>query len=173
MTVFTGPNLGIVCHDITTTGGDIVDSTAYRAMRYMLAFTLFGDGGYGPCASGYNINTQVNLWFDDFAVGPTGVAYTYAQATPDKLGYLGPRVGGRVKLANGIQMQERQNGMVLINWKTNGTQTVTTANLGGSNLYKRIQGTQDPAVNSGAPITASFTMPARSGLILLKRSVFG
>jgi hypothetical protein len=46
---------------------------------------------------------------------------------------------------------------------------VTLAELGGSGVWKRILGTQDGAVNSGADVTGDVTLQDRDAIVLLRK----
>ena len=65
---------------------------------------------------------------------------------------------------NGVWRRDFTNGIALVNPKGNGAQTVQ---LGGT--FVKINGTQDPSVNSGQTVT-SVTLQDRDGIILLRQT---
>lgn len=117
----------------------------YRLMRYGLCSCLLGNGhfSYSNIHDGYSSV----LWFDEYNISlgnpvdppPTDAYYS-----------------------NGVYRRRFDNGMVLVNPKGNGRQTVTV-----ESGYRRIQGTQSSLVNSGEP-AADVTLNERDGIILLK-----
>jgi hypothetical protein len=132
------PKLGII--------GDDQSATDYQGMRYGLGATLMDDGYYYHSnGGGY---APPPLWFDEFDSN-LGHPSTTAQ---------GARQTGAWQ--NGVWRRDFDNGIVLVNPKGNGSQTV---NLGGS--FTKLQGTQAPSVNSGATVT-SVTLADRDGVIL-------
>lgn len=163
-------------------GTDPYDATPYRASCFGLCTSLLGNtagwtADYWPSSSdSYDIN-QDNRWFDEFAVDSTGHGLTQAQESANNgRGYLGNPSGVRTKIARGtfgVYMRTFANGWVFVNPKNNGSQVAQPSDVGGTSVAKFIIGTQDTTRNSGANFTSNFTMPARSGLILLKRSAFG
>ncbi len=64
--------------------------------------------------------------------------------------------------ASGIWMRRYTNGLVLVN----PTASAQTLDVGPG--YRRMSGTQDPAVNTGE-VQSAVSLPAKSGLIMLKR----
>lgn len=138
----------------------------YQCMRAAMCTALM-DNGY------FAIGTNGNIWnttryYDEFGDD------SLAQANV-KRGYLGQPVSGTRPSAafiNGVWGRKFTNGLVLVNPWLNGAQTITAAQLttafGGT--YKRISGTQQPAVNSGAAFT-SYTFGDPDGLILLNSTV--
>lgn len=118
------------------------DKTDYRFLRYTLAACLM-DNGY------YTHNTtdsyQEQAWFDEFDI-ELGMAIDPPQTSP---------------WSNGVYRRVFEHGVVLVNPKVNGSQTV---NVGPG--LKRFTGTQDPVQNSGSSVT-SLTLAAGDGIILV------
>ena len=117
--------------------------TDYQGMRYGLGSCLLDDGYYS-----FTDTTQAYsgvIWFDEL---------------DQKLG------NGMTKPAaawqKGVWRRDFDNGIVLVNPKGNGSQTVT---LEGP--YIKIKGTQDPQTNDGKTVT-SVTLKDRDGIILLR-----
>lgn len=151
----------------------ITPSVAYQAMRYGLCFTLMNDGYYNAEKDkpGAHSGSEVDiLWFDEYdnvgagegylgqpVSGSTGVVQTAARWTGSGHGTLG------------VWAREFANGLVILNPIGNGPVTITTTDLGGSTLWKRISGTQAPTINNGQNVTSSITLQDRDGIILLRR----
>jgi len=115
----------------------------YVMLRYSLASALMGNGYFA-----YNGNGSYSSasWYDEFNVN-LGAA-------------LQPAVTAAYQ--NGVYRRDFQNGIVLVNPRGNGTQTVT---LGGT--FHKILGTQDPATNNGQAVT-SVTLNAADGILLTR-----
>lgn len=118
-------------------GGD------YRGMRYGLASALMGDAYYYISGTtGYDSSNL--LWFDKFDFD---------------LGYpTQPR--REAAWSQGVWRRDFENGIVLVNPKGNGVQTVE---LGGT--FRKLSGTQDPVTNDGA-IVSSVALAERDGILL-------
>jgi hypothetical protein len=117
--------------------------TDYQAMRYGLGTCLMDDGYYS-----FTDNTQLYygvVWFDEL---------------DQKLG------SGMAKPTaawqKGVWRRDFDNGIVLVNPKGNGPQTVTL-----ETPYIKIKGSQDPVTNSGQTVT-TVTLKDRDGIILLR-----
>jgi hypothetical protein len=130
------PKLTIFGHNNWASGN-------YQDMRYGLASTLMDDAYYYVSGTtGYDPSNL--LWFDEFNFN---------------LGYATqPRQAAA--WSQGVWRRDFDNGIVLVNPKGNGPQTV---NLGGT--FRKLTGTQDPVTNNGAVIT-SVTLADRDGIIL-------
>jgi Hypothetical glycosyl hydrolase family 15 len=118
-------------------------STDYQGMRYGLGTCLLDDGYYSFTenkAGYYGV-----VWFDelDQTLGA-------AQAPP------------AAAWQKGVWRRDFDNGIVLVNPKGNGPQTVTL-----ETSYLKIKGTQDPVTNSGQSVT-TVTLKDRDGIILLR-----
>jgi hypothetical protein len=181
MALLVSGGIGIFVHQgVNANGSDPYDATAYRASAYGLALSLLGSStgltaDYWPSPGVvYDVN-QDNRWFDELAVNTSGVALTAAQENANTgRGYLGnPTTNRTLVSGRGLYMRTFTNGWVFVNPKGNGAQNVQPSDVGGTSVAKFISGTQDTTRNSGSNFTANFSMPARSGLILLKRSAFG
>jgi hypothetical protein len=118
-------------------------ATDYAMFRYSLASALMGDGYFAYAANGSYSSAS---WYDEFNVN-LGAA-------------LQPAVTAAYQ--NGVYRRDFQNGIVLVNPRGNGTQTVT---LGGT--FHKIVGTQDPATNNGQAVT-SVSLNAADGLVLTR-----
>ena len=120
-------------------------STDYQGMRYGLGTCLLDDAYYS-----FTDNTQQYygvVWFDEL---------------DQKLG------AGQAKPTaawqKGVWRRDFDNGIVLVNPKGNGPQTVTL-----ETSYIKIKGTQDPATNSGQTVT-TVTLKDRDGIVLLRQN---
>jgi hypothetical protein len=110
-------------------------------MRYGFASTLLDNGHYM-----YTVTGQVvPFWADEFSA-PIG---TPLDAPPT------------TATVSGIWMRRYTNGLVLVNPST------STLSINVGTGYKRLQGTQDPAVNNGA-VESTVTLPPKSGLLMIK-----
>jgi Hypothetical glycosyl hydrolase family 15 len=138
MDALAPPKLGIV--------GDDQALTDYQGMRYGLAATLMDDGYYYHSAGGaYSYQLA---WYDEFDSNlghPLSTAQGARQTGPWQ---------------QGVWRRDFDNGVVLVNPKGNGSQTVS---LGGT--FTKLKGTQDPTVNDGSTVT-SVTLADRDGIIL-------
>jgi hypothetical protein len=117
--------------------------TDYQGMRYGLGTCLLDDGYYSftdNTAQYYGV-----VWFDEL---------------DQKLG------SGMAKPTaawqKGVWRRDFDNGIVLVNPKGNGQQTVTL-----ETPYVKIKGSQDPATNNGQTVT-SVTLKDRDGIMLLR-----
>jgi hypothetical protein len=111
--------------------------------RYGLASALLQDGYFA-----YTVDGQVlTAWLDEFdaPLGSPTEAPPTAAAT-----------------SNGVWMRHYSNGLVLVN----PGKSAATVDVGSG--YRTIAGTQSPGVNTGQAVS-SVTLPAGSGLILLKQ----
>ena len=118
-------------------------STDYQGMRYGLGTCLLDDGYYSFTDT--NKGYYGVVWFDelDQSLGA-------AQAKPT------------AAWQKGVWRRDFDNGIVLVNPKGNGPQTVTL-----ETSYLKIRGTQDPATNSGQSVT-TVTLKDRDGIMLLR-----
>ncbi len=118
-------------------------STDYQGMRYGLGTCLLDDGYYSFTDN--NAGYYGVVWFDelDQSLGA-------AQAAPT------------AAWQKGVWRRDFDNGIVLVNPKGNGPQTVTL-----ETSYVKIKGTQDPATNSGQTVT-TVTLKDRVGIMLLR-----
>jgi hypothetical protein len=123
----------------------------YAFMRYALASTLLGDGYFSYSDNLYSIERW--KWFDEFDL-KLGHAVDPPPTTP---------------FAKGVYRRRFQNGMVLVNPRTNpdlsprSAETVTI-----EPGYRRFRGRQDPVTNNGEPVV-ELTLAAGDGIILVKR----
>jgi hypothetical protein len=119
-------------------------STDYQGMRYGLGTCLLDDAYYSFTDTARNYYGVV--WFDELNQN-LGSGQTKPTAAWQK----------------GVWRRDFDNGIVLVNPKGNGAQTVTL-----ETTFIRIKGSQDPATNSGATVT-TVTLQDRDGIILLRQ----
>jgi hypothetical protein len=123
-----------------------VGETDYRLMRYGLTSTLMDNGYFAadPARDGEEYNWQ--FWYDEFDLD---------------LGYaVDPRQ--TAAWSKGIYRREFDNGLVLVNPRGNGQQTV---NVGPG--WKRFNGSQDAIHNSGQ-VAETISLLDADGIILLR-----
>jgi hypothetical protein len=147
------PKLGVAGHlNLASNGTDPYDSTPYRAMRYGMASAALEDGYYAFSPDGYPDDDLYS--FDELGGNPGGPA----------VGYLGypTQSPPSAPWQDGVWRRDFEHGIVLVNPKGNGAQTVS---LGGS--FKHLSGQQNPALNDGSAAT-SVTLADRDGLVLLR-----
>ena len=116
----------------------------FATMRYGLASCLMDDGYY--YYTSMENHYESGLWFDEYDVD-LGRAI-------DPPPYNAWR--------KGVYMRRFEKGMVLVNPKNNGRQTVSI-----DRGYRRIDGTQDRTANNGQ-VAETVTLAERDGLILVK-----
>ncbi len=123
------------------------DPTDYQSMRYGLGSTLLNDGYY---AFTVNANGYHGVaWFDEYDA---------------KLGMASSSTLPTAAWKQGVWRRDFDNGIVLVNPKGNGAQTVTL-----ETSYVKLQGTQDPVTNNGQTVT-SVTLKDRDGIILMRKN---
>lgn len=120
----------------------------YQRMRFSLASALLGNGYYS-----YEINTDGHgslglMWFDEYDNGGRGK------------GYLGYPLKPFEKLDSGAYQRAYDNGLVLVNPQA----VPVTVKL--ERPYRKIKGTQAPAINDGSQVS-QVTLAPFDGLILL------
>ena len=118
--------------------------TDYKLMRYGLASALLENGWFVHLPSSGTFQPK---WFDEYEA-PIGTPVESPPTTPK---------------SNGIWMRKYQNGLVLVNPSKSTTKSIYI----GSG-YKRLKGTQDPYVNTGAS-QSTVTLGPRQGLIMIKQ----
>jgi hypothetical protein len=122
-------------------------ATDYQAFRYGFGSCLLDDAYYAFTSSsrGYS---GVD-WFDEYDVK------------------LGKAISAPPKAAwkNGVYRRDFEKGIVLVNPKGNGAQTVSL-----EAGFKRFVGKQAASVNNGADVT-SLTLKDRDGIVLLRKKV--
>jgi len=135
MASITAPKLGIF--------NQWGDPTDYQSMRYGLGSCLLGDGYYSftDTSKGY----YGVVWFDEFDV---------------KLGTASPPP--TTAWSKGTWRRDFANGIVLVNPKGNGAQTVTL-----DTNFVKIRGVQDPVTNNGQ-VVRTVTLNDRDAIILLR-----
>jgi hypothetical protein len=119
--------------------------TDYQGMRYGLGTCLLDDGYFAftdTTAGYYGV-----VWFDELDQ-QLGSGQTKPTAAWQK----------------GVWRRDFDNGIVLVNPKGNGVQTVTL-----ETSYIKIKGTQDPAINNGQTVT-TVTLQDRDGIVLLRQN---
>jgi hypothetical protein len=136
---------------------DLLDANSgmsvYQANRYGMTSALMDNGYYAVLAPG-----QVRPEFDEFFGGK--------DHSVSKLGYLGyPKSPPQVNSwSQGVYRREFDKGLVLVNPKGNGTQTV---NVGSG--WRRIDGSQDRIHNNGQN-ASTVTLKEQDGIILIRAS---
>jgi Hypothetical glycosyl hydrolase family 15 len=124
---------------------DASSKTDYQGFRYGFASCLLGNAYYySDDAQNYNDF----LTYDEYSF-KLGTATTAALVFPGATAYQ-----------HGVYRRDFANGIVLVNPKGNGVQTVTL-----ETSYKHLSGTQDRTVNNGETVT-SVTLKDRDGVIL-------
>jgi hypothetical protein len=119
--------------------------TDYQGFRYGFASCLMGNA-YMFFDNGGNYNDYIT--FDEYSFN-LGAATTSALVFPGATAYQ-----------NGVYRRDFANGIVLVNPKGNGTQTVTL-----ETSYKHLSGTQAPTINNGQTVT-TVTLNDRDGVVL-------
>lgn len=125
---------------IMTVHGEAND---YKAMRYGLASCLMDDGFY--YYTSHDREFRSALWFDEYDVD-LGRAIDPPQFSAWQ---------------KGVYRRRFENGMVIVNPKGNGTQTLAI-----EPGYKRIAGTQDTSTNNGQSVN-SLQLAERDGIVLV------
>jgi hypothetical protein len=137
MAALLQPQLGIV--------GQWGDPHDYQSMRYGLGSCLLGDAYYSftDASQGY----YGTVWFDEFDVklGQGSAAPTAAWQS-------------------GVWRRDFDNGIVLVNPKGNGPQTVTL-----EADFVKVKGVQDPVTNNGQTVR-TVTLKDRDGIVLLRKN---
>jgi hypothetical protein len=148
---------------VMMTGG--VLPTDYQLVRYSLGLTLMRNGWavYAINSGGSDVIDPSNLStypdFDEFwggslnTAGYLGSASSTAQGAEQSGSWL-----------QGVWRRDFDNGIVLVNPSSNGSQTVQ---LGGT--FYHLSGGQAPNINNGAAVT-SVTISAGDGVILLRNA---
>lgn len=137
---------------------------AYQLMRYGLCTALLDDGYFAPGVNGYD--WSLAPWCDEYGDDSLGQVNV-------KRGYLGmgltvrPTTPTWAQGTLGVWSRSFTNGIAIVNPRGNGAQTVA---LGAT--YKRLLGTQQPSINSGATVT-SITLADGDGIILLGPTTSG
>ncbi|HKQ80908.1 MAG TPA: putative glycoside hydrolase [Steroidobacteraceae bacterium] len=121
------------------------DLTDYRSFRYGFASCLMDDGYYSFTAAGRGYSGVD--WFDEYDV-KLGKAISSPPTSAWK---------------NGVYRRDFEKGIVLVNPKGNGPQTVTL-----ESGFKRFLGKQAPSVNNGADVT-TVTLQERDGIVLVRK----
>lgn len=124
--------------------GQVGLANDYQSFRYGLASCLMDDGyfQYSILGNEYSGTT----WFDEYNV------------------QLGNSTSGPATAAwqNGVYRRDYQNGIVLVNPKGNGSQTVQL-----ETSFKHFSGSQASAINNGQ-VVQSVTLNDRDGVVLLR-----
>lgn len=171
----TGPKLAIFVHHLTgLNGADFSDTTPYRAAWYGMTTAWITNDGYyyGNVGdpSTYSINNRT--FFDYYAVDTSGNPVGVGSATGAQLKWLGAASGAMQTVSgtgtDGIRIRFFANGFCAVNPKGNGTQTLTTAAVGGAGIYARIIGTQRQTWDDGTTFNSSMSIPARDGICMRK-----
>lgn len=151
---------------LPTSGGFPPQNTQWQWARYIAATAYLGEGmpAINRYSQGYSSDLTALDWYDFFG-GVNGLARGWLGAPINALRPTTPKIA---KGSIGIFGVEYTNGIVLVNPKGNGTQTVVAADIPGN--WKFLTGTQDPTRDSGANFV-SIALPERDGLILQRTGV--
>jgi hypothetical protein len=124
--------------------GQAGTATDYQTFRYGFASCLMDDGYFQFSIAGNEYSGTI--WFDEYNV------------------QLGNATTGPATSAwqNGVYRRDYQNGIVLVNPKGNGPQTVQL-----ETNFKHFSGTQAAAINNGQ-VVKSVTLNDRDGIVLLR-----
>jgi hypothetical protein len=117
-------------------------ATDYRQFRYSYASCLLDDGVFQYQPS----NSPPFPWFDEYD-NKLGLALAAPTTAPWK---------------QGVFRRDFERGIVLVNPKGNGAQTLEL-----EQEYRRIAGSQDPAVNNGQ-LTRVVNLQDRDGIVLMR-----
>ncbi|MEK8090657.1 putative glycoside hydrolase [Thermithiobacillus plumbiphilus] len=117
----------------------------FKLFRFGLTSTLMNNGYYSYTDQNKGYGSLP--WFDEYDVS-LGQPTQGVQTSP---------------WSKGVYRRLFQKGMVLVN----PTGSNVTVNVGYS--YKRIAGRQDRSVNNGQAVNGNITIPAKDGIILVKR----
>lgn len=120
----------------------------YRSLRWGFSLATIA-GAYYEAFGGSDDNTW---WYDEYD-GGEGIRHR---------NWLGQALSSPERLPDGVWRRDFQNGVVL----NNSTSLAQTFPLGGT--YRRLAGTQDPAVNDGATVS-TVTIPSGDGLFLVRQ----
>jgi len=142
----------------------VPQQTEWQWARYIIGSSCMqnGSGAVNRYSQGYSADTIDEIgWYDEWdhnigypIDGPAGAPQSAANT-------------------NGLWMRQFQNTKTgkkylwIVNPAKNGTQNVTTANIGGSGIWQFISGNQDPANNNGAIINTTFTLLERDARLLI------
>jgi hypothetical protein len=137
-----------------------LDPTDFQTFRYGFGSCLLNDGFFSVSDFRYH---DV-LWFDEFDLaGTSSTKWLGLPIHPPQT----------IPWSNGVYRREFTNGLVLVNPKGNGSQTIDVsaevpmyAAVGSG--FRRFKGSQDSVTNNGALVTSSVTLADRDGLILVK-----
>jgi hypothetical protein len=124
------------------------DPDAQRRMRFGLATALMAGMYYD---FEYSSNPGSSAIFDEYRGGDL-----------NKQGYLGRPLAAARHLGRGVWRRDFQYGVAL----ANESGAAATLDLSGQRL-RRLKGTQNPVVNSGAAVS-TVTIPSLDGLVLLR-----
>jgi hypothetical protein len=124
--------------------GQAGSATDYQSLRYGLASCLMDNGYFQFSIAGDEYTGTT--WFDEYSTQLGTATSNPATAAWQK----------------GVYRRDFQNGIALVNPRGNGVQTVQL-----ETSYKKISGTQDPAINNGQTVQ-TVTLQDRDGIILLR-----
>ena len=153
----------------------------YQSMRFGLTSALLFDSYFCYTSKG---DYKATWWFDEYAVN---ISTRIADRDFNNKGYLGRPLNNahnakntselladllaadNTTSVNKIWRIDYENGIVLCNPSANPatlSQDELSGHLGRENIY-RINGSQDPIVNSGEEVTKGITIKSNDGIILL------
>ena len=139
--------------------GNYGGGAAYAFARYALASILM-DNGYAEFHPPRTYTETTDVWFDEFDLAGTSTT-----------SWLGAPIDPPQTTAyqNGVFVRRFQNGMAIVNPRTNPDLTTRTAQtITPPSGYKRFVGTQDSTTNNGAVVT-TITIQAGDGILLVKQ----
>jgi len=149
------------------TGGGITqtDSSFAKMARFALGSACVAGGmAYTGNSVNNNLLTSNNdqlIWADEYTVDRFGVS-DGTGTVADNRGWLGRPIAFGFKHASGCWVREFQYGIVIVN----GTGGTINHPLTGS--WKRIQGVFNTAVNNGAAVSGSVSIPFQDARFLLR-----
>jgi hypothetical protein len=154
----------VVLHGYFPSDSSVVpQNTEYMWARYIIGSSCMqnGAGAVSRLSQGYSADTLAEVgWYDEWNYN-IGYPISGAAGAPQTTANT-----------NGLWMRQFSGGSTkkalwVVNPANNGTQTVTTAMIGGAGVWKFIAGTQDAANNTGAVINTSFTLSERDARLLI------
>ena len=131
---------------------------AYAFARYALASILM-DNGYAEFHPPHTYTETTDIWFDEFDLaGTSTTSWLGAPIDPPQT----------VAYQNGVFVRRFQNGMAIVNPRTNPDLSLRSAQtITPPAGYRRFVGNQDRTTNNGAAVT-TITIAAGDGIILTK-----
>lgn len=134
--------------------------------RYGLCSCLQDDGYYGfPTSGGFVDCNILDEYSFDLGAPLAGPDYDGADVTTSNSG------SGYNSYESNVYLREFDNGLAIVNPKSNGTQTITLPSAGAGFHWERLDATayasQDTTTNDGATVTTQ-QLPERHGIIIAR-----